>query len=306
MSITLLAFLIFGLITLSCQNSKHKGYKETENGLFYKFFVDEDGPTAKIGDVLTLEMQYKTDQDSLIHDTRGKMPMFIRLTDPLYKGDINEGLALMSVGDSASFIVSADSFFTKNMQLQQIPEGLKDAKEIHFSAKLVEIKPKAQFEQEQSELMKKRMEQLEIAKSQEDSLIKAYIKENNIRTAPTNSGLYFISQKRGSGAKAQAGQTVKVNYTGRLLDGTVFDTSIEETAKANDVYNPQRPYEAFEFVLGKGMVIKGWEEGIAMMSVGGKAKLIIPSHLGYGERGAGQKIGPFTPLVFEVELVGVQ
>jgi peptidylprolyl isomerase len=84
-----------------------------------------------------------------------------------------------------------------------------------------------------------------------------------------------------------------VHYTGRLLDGTKFDSSLDRN-------------EPIEFKLGQGMVIKGWDEGIALLKVGGKALLIIPSNLAYGSRGAGGVIPPFSPLTFEVELVSVQ
>jgi peptidylprolyl isomerase len=84
-----------------------------------------------------------------------------------------------------------------------------------------------------------------------------------------------------------------VHYTGRLLDGTKFDSSLDRN-------------DPIEFKLGQGMVIKGWDEGIALLKVGGKALLIIPSNLAYGSRGAGGVIPPFSPLTFEVELVSVQ
>ena len=86
---------------------------------------------------------------------------------------------------------------------------------------------------------------------------------------------------------------MKVHYTGRFPDGKVFDSSVNRG-------------EPLEFVLGKGRVIKGWDEGIALMKVGGKAQLTIPSHLAYGERGAGGVIPPNASLVFEVELVEVK
>ena len=86
---------------------------------------------------------------------------------------------------------------------------------------------------------------------------------------------------------------MKVHYTGRLLDGTKFDSSLDRN-------------DPIEFKLGQGMVIKGWDEGIALLKVGGKALLIIPSNLAYGSRGAGGVIPPFSPLTFEVELVSVQ
>jgi FKBP-type peptidyl-prolyl cis-trans isomerase len=97
----------------------------------------------------------------------------------------------------------------------------------------------------------------------------------------------------GTGAQAVAGKTVKVHYTGKFPDGKVFDSSVNRG-------------EPIEFVLGQGRVIKGWDEGIALMKVGGKAQLSIPPNLAYGERGAGGVIPPNATLVFDVELVEVE
>jgi len=134
-------------------------------------------------------------------------------------------------------------------------------------------------------------------------ILNKYLADNNITTEPTESGLIFISKKKGTGKQAVAGAKVKVNYEGMFLDGKYFDTSLEEAAKANGIYNPQRPYGPFEFDLGVGQVIKGWDEGIAMMKEGGKARLIIPSSIAYG---AQPRPGdPFSTLIFEVELIEV-
>ena len=109
----------------------------------------------------------------------------------------------------------------------------------------------------------------------------------------TTSGLEYIEVEAGTGAQAVAGKTVAVHYTGKFQDGKVFDSSVSRG-------------EPIEFPLGKGRVIKGWDEGIALMKVGGKAQLIIPPDLGYGERGAGGVIPPNATLVFDVELVSVK
>ena len=106
-------------------------------------------------------------------------------------------------------------------------------------------------------------------------------------------GLKFTDDQVGTGTEAQAGKTVSVHYTGWLLDGTKFDSSRDRN-------------QAFSFPLGRGQVIKGWDEGVAGMKVGGKRTLVIPPDLGYGARGAGGVIPPNATLVFDVELLAVK
>ena len=111
----------------------------------------------------------------------------------------------------------------------------------------------------------------------------------NMVTTP--SGLQYQDEVLGNGDTAKSGQQVQVHYTGWLTDGTKFDSS-------KDRGTP------FKFRLGAGEVIRGWDEGVAGMKIGGKRKLVIPAELGYGSRGAGGLIPPGATLVFEVELLG--
>jgi len=108
----------------------------------------------------------------------------------------------------------------------------------------------------------------------------------------TDSGLKYEDLQAGAGVTAQAGDRVRVHYTGWLTDGRKFDSSLDRN-------------DPFSFQLGKGMVIRGWDEGVAGMQVGGKRRLTIPPQLGYGARGAGGVIPPNAILVFEVELLEI-
>lgn len=126
-----------------------------------------------------------------------------------------------------------------------------------------------------------------------DDAVSALAHLNKENTVTTPSGLQYEDLVVGEGATAKAGDQVEVHYTGWLTNGQKFDSSLDRR-------------ETFRFQLGQGRVIKGWDEGVAGMNVGGKRKLLIPPALGYGARGAGNVIPPNATLVFEVELISIR
>jgi len=139
----------------------------------------------------------------------------------------------------------------------------------------------------------KELEQAEI--DAREAYILALEEKYDTTFTPTASGMYYIEIEEGTGVQAQSGNTVVVDYEGQLLDGTIFDSS----------YDYDR--SPFEFTLGQGEVIKGWDEGIAYMKEGGRAMLIIPSYLAYGATGSSSgTIPPYATLVFYVDLLDVK
>lgn len=281
-------FMAAGTIFVSCDSNKggFDGFDSTDDGLFYKFHKKGDGTVSpKLDDYITIDMVYAT-EDTVLFDSKN-LPQVMKLpmVEPSYKGDIYDGIAMMKVGDSITFICDADSVFLKLFRMPATPPEFDSVDNIYFHIKLNDIETLEEVKAAQEA-------ELKILKD-EETMKKHDFLENKFPDAqPIASGLYYIEKKEGKGSTPEAGQTVVVNYKGMFLDGTVFDSSFERD-------------EPIEFVLGQGQVIKGWDEGIGMMRKGGSATLVIPSDLAYGPQGR-SSIPPYSTLVFEVELLDIK
>jgi FKBP-type peptidyl-prolyl cis-trans isomerase FkpA len=280
----IISCLLFASFAQAQKAVKYSKSKTT--GLSYVMHKSNKGPKLKLDDVVTLNLKYITSKDSLVFDSwkMGK-PIQLKIAKSSFKGDLMDGLTLLTVGDSASFLINADSLFTKTFGAPR-PAFIDSSSFLSFTVKVISTTTDAALKAEELKAEKENA-------MKENEVIAKYIADKQITPSKSSSGLMYIISEPGAGEQAQAGKTVKVHYTGRLLDGTKFDSSLDRN-------------EPIEFKLGQGMVIKGWDEGIALLKVGGKALLIIPSDLAYGSRGAGGVIPPFSPLTFEVELVSVQ
>lgn len=294
-------FMAFAAMMLSsamiaCNQEKvpFEGYQKNPNGLYYRFIEQNEGPVPQIGELIDATFS------CTINDTAILIPVMsntFQLMDPLFPGDLFEGLALVHKGDSVSFITNIDSTF-RTFFGQPLPEEFKSTDVMRFDMRIEDIYPESEFLQHMAAKANK-VAQERIAKMIDDhpeesaqaaQALTDYLAKNKVVASPTESGLYYVMTQEGNGEKPQVGQIVKVHYTGMLLDGTKFDSSIDRG-------------EPIEFPLGIGRVIPGWDEGIALMSKGEKGVLYIPYYLAYGDRGAGDMIKPYSNLVFEVELV---
>ncbi|MDD5978529.1 MAG: FKBP-type peptidyl-prolyl cis-trans isomerase [Bacteroidales bacterium] len=269
-------------VLTGCSNAP-KGYQATDNGLYYRLFTNNGGENPQIGDLLELTMSCS------VNDTVVILPLtknIIPMTEPSFWSDFVEGFSMMHKGDSASFIVDIDSSFVNLFGYNTLPPQFSSTDIMRFEVRLDDFYPESEFRFRMIENIKKNYPaETEKAASE----LNAYLEKNGVVAQPTSTGLYYVKTQDGTGEKPSKGSTVKAHYTGYLLDGTVFDTSIERG-------------EPIEFVLGVGQVIPGWDEGIALMSKGEKAVLYIPYYLAYGDRDLGV-IPPFSNLVFEVELI---
>lgn len=284
-------FLTIGLLLSAVAFSACGSHKKTANGLEYDLLVKGNGRAAQMGDILKGKMALSS-EDSVIFALE-ESELIMQIMESVFPGDLNEGLLLLHEGDSAVFYIPADS-------MAKYMGGVPDVfgKYVIYSIKVDKFYTEEELQQEN---IVKAAE----AKEVEKEAIAKYLEENKLKAEQTESGLYFIETKKGSGKPAERGQTVKVNYIGKRLDGKLFDTNIEEIAKANDMYMPQRPYEPMEVSAGVGQMIRGFDEALTMMTKGSKALLIIPFELAYGERAVSEDIPAYSTLVFEVEMVEI-
>jgi FKBP-type peptidyl-prolyl cis-trans isomerase len=294
--VTLLSTAALAMIFASCKDSQFDGYTKAESGLHYKFFnQDENGQKVQLGDGIIIRyIITKEKNDSVIIDSKkvsqdGSGYIQFGISKSSFKGSFEDGMLMMAKGDSAAFIISADSFFLKTNQQTALPPGFKPGEYLKGVIKIKDIRTKKELEENEKKQMEEQQAMMKEAEGKEKPALEKYLADNNVKVKPTASGLYYIETKKGSGPSPKATDMVKVNYTGRLVDGTVFDSS-------------EKNGQPVEFQLNQ--VIPGWTEGLQLMKKGGKATLIIPSSLGYGPRGGGP-IPPYAPLVFEVELLDI-
>jgi FKBP-type peptidyl-prolyl cis-trans isomerase FkpA len=231
---------------------------------------------------------------------KGK-PAAFSLSKPAFKGDIMEALVLMTPGDSIICMVDAQSMY--DYTKKKMPDYIKPGDKIQYNIRLVSIIPKEQLQKEREAAMMKAMQEQQPLQNAEDEALKTYFSSRNITPIKTTSGLYYSIQQEGSGPLAKAGDMVTMNYRGKLLDGTVFDSNLDSAFMH---------VQPLRFVLGTGRVIKGWEEGIGYLRAGSKAVLYIPSSLAYGNQSRpGNAANPKgipsnSILIFDMELVAAK
>jgi FKBP-type peptidyl-prolyl cis-trans isomerase FkpA len=297
-------FLIIAAAALGFAACKG-GLKKGPAGLEYTIVEDAKGDSIKVGDFISLNIIAKTDGDSVLYNSyeTGRQSQTL-VPKSVYPGDLFYAIMKLTKGDSAIIKINIDSAEKKG---QPRPPGIK-GKYIVYNLKIMEvIKKDTSKEQEfQAKINAFFKAEGDKEKGAEAGKIKKYIDDNKLKVVKLPSGLQIATKVEGSGDKINVGDSVMLNYTGKLTSGKVFDTSIAEVAKANKTFNPQRPYSTLNMLIGMGKVIKGFDEGVMQMKKGGKAILIIPSDLAYGEQGMqGGLIGPYSPLVFEIDLVKV-
>jgi FKBP-type peptidyl-prolyl cis-trans isomerase len=281
---------------MSCGDSRFPGFDKTDDGIYYKVHKEgSDKTELKEGDVLFISQIMHTEKDSMLFDSRtmdkSQGPYAVRIGKSAYPGDMFDALKMLHVGDSTTFCLLVSDMWTKGYK-QPIPAFLDSNSYLKYSIKIDSFYTKEKVDNIEKEQMAKQEAIMKMYESVEDSLLNSYLTSNKINVKPTESGLYFIEKQKGSGPLVKAGDNVTVSYTGMFTNGDIFDSS-----KKHD--------EDLTFPAGAGQVIPAWDEAILKMCKGTKALLVCPSKIGYGKYGSQGVIPPFAPLVFEMEVTGI-
>lgn len=266
-------------------------------GIKYSITSSTAGTKIKLTDVITFNFTAKTFKDSLLQSSYATgHPVKIQVVPSRDIVDLMDIFLLLSENDAVVAMIPTDSIFKDNEQSR--PPFLPKGSTLKYAIKIEKV-------QTLDEAIAERDKANEVFKLAEKDSITKYITKNKLTVNTTATGLnYFVTQASAK-PKPVVGDTLLINYAGRTLDGKLFDTSIEAEAKKAGLIQPGRPYEPITVVVGAGEVILGWDEGFLLLNEGSKATFIIPSDLGYGPQGRGEAIKPYSPLVFDVELVKV-
>lgn len=284
--------------TANAQTTAPASVKRTAKGAVYQIFTPNTGDKIKVNDVITFNVIQKTEKDSVLYSSfAAGRPVKLQVQPSQNVGDLMDIFPLLALKDSALVKVPTDSIFVGHEE--QRPPFLPKGSNIVFVLKVERV-------QSLNDAIAERNAAIESMKADEKKAIAKYVTDNHKVYTTTLSGLKYIITQPSIKRKALKGDTVFVNYTGRTLDGKVFDSSVEAVALKAGLQQPGRKYEPIKVAVGAGEVIKGWDEALLLLREGSKASLLIPSDLAYGERGAGDSIPGFSPLLFDIEVVKIK
>lgn len=313
---TTIKFLFFSFaaaaLMTSCGGGSESFKTDETTGVQYRFIHHSDtGAKPVAGDFVHVAMLWtgknaKGDADTVFRnshlkgqgDTLGTIPIQLRKS---FNGCLEEGIMMMSKGDSAVFKINADSLFLKTFRYpsgRPLPAFVKSNPTFTFYIKLVSIQTEKQMMADRQIEMQKRMEEIQALKAKEPQSITDYLQKNNFKGKPDADSIFYIKTVKGKGPLVKEGDSIQVGYTGMFLDGTIFDQS----DKGPGHRTLPLLYSKNDRIIG---VIKGWIDVLGKMHEGDKVTVLIPSKMAYGPSGF-QQIPPYTPLVFDMELVKVK
>ncbi len=272
------------------------GFVQHTNAQTYKFTsvqvvrANNDEPFIKMDMFIKVHMQQYID-DSLMMDTRESMPAYMPINSTIYDTAFLDNLLHSKKGDSLICIMPMDSlenklsnisgkFFKALIKIENVFES-DSTYQNDYNAEMALAKLKEETERNARKIT-------------EEQDIAAYLSQQSIQAIKTKNVVFVQIIKKGNGRPITKGKKVRVNYSGKTLDGKVFDSNIDP-----EFYHVQ----PFEFRVGAGNVIQGWDDGICLFNEGGKGTLYIPSNMGYWKQGAGENIKPYENLIFDIEIL---
>ena len=293
-TIITLGAVIAMIVITSC--SKYPGFKKSESGIFYKYYVEsKDTTKVREGSILTMNIKYRlkiAGKDSVLFNS-ATMPKAFEISQAKseFKGDVFEAFSMLHKGDSASFIVNAKDFFLKTAKYPQLPPGIDSTTVMYFDVKLLNCETLAA--RQKAEMIK-----AEKFKSEEPVKIQAYIAKNKITVAPSDSGVYVITQNAGSGRGIVKGDFVKINLVVSNTEGKKIFSTLDQN-------------KPISFEYGKPFDTRGFDVAISKMKKGSKATVLVPSSMGFGPQGkkdmSGQDIiSPYSPVVYDIEVLDLK
>jgi FKBP-type peptidyl-prolyl cis-trans isomerase len=236
--------------------------------------LDKPGQTAAVDDILEGHITVFEPSGKILQSSHSQgNAVTFKLQGSQFPGDLNDGLTKLSAGDSALVVIPTDDMM-KGVPEEKRPPMFPKGSRVVFGIKIESVTNGAAFDQKQKEALL------------------AYSAKKGLKPVTLPSGLMYVITKPGQGSNIKSGDKADVHYTGKLLNDTIFDSSLPRG-------------ETFNLTVGTGSVIKGWDEGLQQFNKGAKGLLLIPYNMAYGEQGSPPKIMPFAPLVFEIEVVNI-
>ncbi len=296
--------LLAAVVFTSCNPSFKKG----KDGLEYKIITSGSGPTIQYGDYMQLHFAtfYNNGtKDSLMNDSRTQGAPMLEILDSISTPPAYfEILKQLKKGDSVTIRILTDSAFKKTPE--QMPPFFKKGHYILTTLKIMNIfktKEAADSARNASMIEMQKMDSVNAItqNSTDEKIIKDYLTANKINAVKSPLGVYVEIIEPGSGSNIDTSVIVKINYTGKTLDGKMFDSNTDpakghvEPLNANLTNDPS---------LGMNVII-GWKDGLTMLKKGSKARFFIPSSLAYGKQGAGADIPPYAVLMFDIDVLDV-
>lgn len=289
------------LAAVAVISSCSKPYKQTPEGMKYKVFSENGKPVVQ-GDFIQMNIEAKYKDSVLMSTAEMGMPEFFKYDTAQFPPDFKEVFRGLKVGDSIILKVSTDSLIKKNQSAPFMKKG-------EFITQMFKVvktySTQAQVDSARKALMpiaeakQKAKEQEQLKK--DDKILADYLAKNNIKAQKTPNGTYVQIIKQGSGPMIDTSVVVKTNYTGKTLDGKMFDSNTDPSKGHAEPLNFNL---TSDYTLGQGS-IPGFTEGLKMLNKGAVAKIYIPSAQGYGARGNGPEIPANANLIFDIEVLDV-